>query len=354
MSLPLAEARYQRVAYVIGIAAIVTLLAWFALMMDARRLSPPEASGPVLPGFSASVGDATLITIQTKDAIYRIARTDRGWALRDKGDYPVRRERLAQFADGLAGLHYVRPMTRDPDKLERLGLGDPKKGGEGVLVQVQDAKGALLANLVLGIEPRGLYVRKPDDTQSWAVKGELPPLKDPAAWLDLAPITLDPARIARVDVAPPEGPSYAVKRETRTQRDFALDRPFQDFIVLTPVGLNAVGASVAQLAPIDVAAAPAITGALRARVVTRTFDGLVIESELHQIGTRYWVKLIARGENEEAMKEAAAINARAGPWAYGLTELSFRDFAPPLGLIARSRAAALPAPAPAAPPAPAP
>jgi hypothetical protein len=243
-------------------------------------------------------------------------------------------------------------MTRDPDKFDRLGLGDPKKGGEGVLVQVQNAQGALLANLILGIEPRGLYARDPNKEQTWAIKGELPPLKDPAAWLDLAPIALDRSRIARVDVAPPAGAAYAVKRESMASRDFTVDKPFDRYIVLTPEGINAVGAGIATLAPADVAAAPAITGVLQARTITRTFDGLVIESELHFDKGRHWLKLVARGENPRAVEEAAAINARAAAWAYGMTEMSFRDFAPPLWLLVRSPTAPPPRPPePTAPPA---
>jgi hypothetical protein len=347
MSAELADERYRRVGWALLGAAILTVLALVATTMDARRLKPPEAVGAVLPGFDKTAGEANLIVIQSKDATYRIARTSAGWALRDKGDYPVRRERLAQFTAGLAGLKYVRPMTRDPAKLDRLGLGDPTKGGEGVLVQVQNAQGAYLANLVLGIEPRGLYVRDPSKEQSWAVKGELPPLKDAAAWLDLAPIAIDKGRIARVDIAPPAGPGFAVKRDPGV-RDFHIERPFDRLLVLSPEGVNAAGESIAVFAPVDVAAAPAINGAIRARIIVRTFDGLVIEGEIYEIGARHWLKLVARGDNPAALAEAQSINTRAAPWAYGLSDMTYRDFAPPLGMIARTPQAAI-APAPVAP-----
>jgi len=351
MSAERAEARYRRVGWTILLAGVVTLLAWIAITIDADSLKRPRGSGPVVPGFAKTVANATLIVIQTRDATYRIARTDRGWALRDKGNYPVRRERLNQFAQGIAGLQYVRPMTRDFAKLDRLGLGDPAKGGEGVLVQVQNAQGAFLANLVLGIEPRGVYVRDPTKAQTWAVKGDLPPLKDPAAWLDLAPIAVDKTRIARVDVAPQSGPAFAVVRDEIGARDFHLAKPFDRYLVLTPAGVNAVGESIALLAPVDVAGAPAIGGVARARTIARTFDGLVIESELYEDRGRRWLKLVARGETPAAAAEAQAINVRAAAWAYGLSEADFRDFAPPLALVARSPTAPIgAAPAPPAPP----
>ena len=39
-----------------------------------------------------------------------IARGQRGWSLPDKSDFPVQRERLAQFTDGLAGIFTKRKL----------------------------------------------------------------------------------------------------------------------------------------------------------------------------------------------------------------------------------------------------
>ncbi len=334
MSAPLALER-RRVASV-ALAAVAALAALSAVVtgFDAAHLKPPGAAGAVLPGFAAAAANAEAITIATKDSTYRIARTQRGWALSDRGDYPVARERLAQFAEGLASLTYVRPMTRDPAKFDRLGLGDPAKGGEGVLVQVQNAQGALLANLMLGITPAGIYMRQTDGAQTWALKGELPPLKDPAQWLELTPLTIDPARITRVAVQPAEGPAYVLVRVEGTS-DFALEAPYDRYLVLTPDGLNAAGRAFAFLKPNDVAAAPAIASLPTARVAMRTADGLVIDGELHQQGARHWLKLVARGDTPGASQDAQLINSRAAAWAYGLTALDYLNFAPPLTLLAR-------------------
>lgn len=325
--------RWIMLALVAGaLLAIVSALvnAW-----DLDRLKPPQAAGRVLPGFEKAAGAAEAITIATKDADYHIVRTDRGWVLRDRGDYPVQRERLAQFTQGLATLMYVRPMTHDPAKLDRIGLGDPAKGGEGVAVQVQNGQGALLANLVIGMTPTGVYARQPDKSQAWAVKGDLPPMKDPAQWLDLAPLTIDPSQIVRVTIQPASGPAYVLVRK-RTGGDFSLEAPFDNFLVLTPDGLNAAGAAFANLKPVDVAGAPAVQGPPAARVTALTSGGVSIEGELFALGERYWLKLVARGDTSAAQTAAQAINARAAAWAYGLSALDYADFAPPLSMLARA------------------
>ncbi len=150
MSAPLALERRRMATLALAATAALAVVAALVIELDAARLKPPHAEGAVLPDFAKSAGAAEAITIATKDATYRIVRTQHGWTLPDRGDYPVARERLAQFTDGLASLSFVRPMARDPAKFDRLGLGDPAKGGDGVSVQVQNAQGALLANLMLG------------------------------------------------------------------------------------------------------------------------------------------------------------------------------------------------------------
>jgi hypothetical protein len=346
MSEALAAERRRRAGWILAGAGGLALLSWIVTSLDLDRLKPPSAAGLVLPDFAKSAASASTITITTKQTTYHIARTERGWALRDRGDFPVPRDRLAEFTSGLESLSYLRPMTRDPGKLDRLGLGDPAKGGEGVLVQVQNAQGALLANLLLGIEPTGLYMRAPDKAQAWAVKGDLPPLKDPAAWLDLAPLSIDRQRIARVLVEPASGPSYALARDGADARDFEFEKPYDKYLVLTPAGVDAAGAAFAALRPVDVAGAPAIAGAARARVTMRTFDGLVIVGELFEQGGVHWLKLVARSESPAAAAEAQAINAKAAPWAYALSELDDQDIAPPLSALARAPGA----PQPGAPP----
>jgi hypothetical protein len=331
---PHANERRRMATLALALGAVLAIISAAVTAFDLDRLKPPTAAGPVLPGFSKAVGAAQAITIATKDAAYHIVRTDRGWVLRDRGDYPVQRDRLAQFTQGLATLSYVRPMTRDPNKLDRLGLGDPAQGGDGILVQVQNAQGALLANLLLGMSPSGAYMRAPDKDQAWAVKGDLPPLKDPAQWLDLAPLSIDVSRIIRATVIPPVGPAYALNRGENG--DFVLDKPFDRLLVVSPEGVNTTAQAFATLKPIDVAGAPAITGAAGARATMRTANGLLIEGELIGQGGRHWLKLVARGETPEAQAEAQAINARAAAWAYGLSDLDYADFAPPLSALARA------------------
>jgi hypothetical protein len=341
MTTELALGRARRAGWIVGLAAALVAVAFVTIAIQMRGRDAEAVAGPVLPTFAERVQNAEKISVVTRDARYEIHRTQKGWALKDRGNFPVRREALAQFTDGLRSLAYVRAMTRDPERHERLGLGDPLKGGSGILVQVEDSQGARLADLIIGQQPGGeLFVRKPGDNQTWRVRGALPPLRDPAKWLDLQPLTLDNARIAGAAVEPAVGPSYVVGRPDK-DGSFALAAPYNTLPVVSPGGLGDAAVSVAQLEPLDVLPAAAVPGPPKARTHMRTFDGLLIEAELfEEANGKFWIKLVARAENPAKEAEAAEINARVAPWAYGLTEAQYRDAAPLLSTLAHPPGAA--------------
>jgi hypothetical protein len=334
MTTELAQARARRATWIVGLAAVLAITASVTVAIQSRSRDAEAVTGQVLPEFAARSRDAAKITIASSTARYEIQRTQKGWALKDRGNYPVRREVLGQFTEGLRSLAFVRPMTRDPERHERLGLGDPLKGGSGVLVQVEDSQGARLADLIIGEAPGGqLFLRRPGDDQTWQVRGTLPRLKDASAWLDLAPIQMDAARIASAQVEPSAGPVYAVQRATDAQA-FALAAPHDKLVVLAPGLVAEAALKIAQLEPVDVRPAAAVAGPPKARTHVRTFDGLLLEGELFEDGGKFWIKIVARAEKPEKEAEAIEINARVAPWAYGLNEAQYQDAAPLLSTLA--------------------
>ena len=284
----------------------------------------------MLPDLEESISGAQRIMVTSAEATYRIERTQQGWALRDRDDYPVSSARLAQLTDGLESLRYVRRMTSDASKHERLGVIDPRQRGRGILLQVEDGNGALIVNLILGVETGGMYVRRPDDDQTWAVQGELPPLRDAAAWLELRPISLDPQRLARVEIMPAEGRAYILAR-TSAEEPWRIASPALGALAQTTVAATAE--RLTQLSPVDVRTAPAIQGTPRARVRAHTFDGIIIDAEIIPSDDRLWVKMVARANAPELEAAAVALNTPASDWAYALSESEADTLAPPLSAL---------------------
>lgn len=334
MTTDLAERRKGRALTLFLIAGALAAMAAVTIAIESRSLRSDSMSGPVVPGLSETIGGAQRIIVTSADASYRIERTQRGWAMRDRGDYPVLSSRLAQLTEGLRDLRFARRMTSDASKHERLGVGDPREGGRGVLVQIEDGRGALLVNLILGVEPSGLYVRRPDDDQTWSAQGDLPPLRDVGSWLDLRPIDMDADRLARVEIVPATGRAYILGRDS-AQQPWRIASPA--LATLAQASVTAAAERITDLSPVDVQPAPAIQGAAAARVRATTFDGVLIDAELIPSDGRLWLKLVARSATAAPTPEqdaaALEINNRVAAWAYALRDMEAEAFAPPLATL---------------------
>jgi len=343
MTTELAERRKHRALGLALLAGAFAAIAAITVAIDARSSRPNTASGPVVPGLEESIGRAQRIIVTSTEASYRIERTQRGWAMQDRGNFPVNAAALARLTEGLQSLQYVRRMTSDPSKHERLGVGDPREGGRGVLVQVEDGSRALLVDLILGIEPNGsgMYVRRTGQDQVWSARGELPPLRSIASWLELQPLALDPATLARVEIVPPASRPYTLAREAQGQ-DFQIVLPAR-LAAVAQSSVNNVGERITALTPTDVMEAPAIQGAPRARVRAITFDGVLIDGELIDSDGKTWIKLVARAQTPEQEPAALEINNRSAAWAYALSSLDVDTLVAPLSTLVPS---ATPAPPP--------
>lgn len=330
----LAERRRNRLLTLFIAAGALVAVAAVTTAISLRSVSSQAVSGPVVPGLADTISGGTRILITSAEASYRIERAERGeqavWVMRDRGDFPVQPARLAQLTEGLQNLRFTRRMTSDPGKHARLGVDDPRQGGRGILVQIEDGRGALLVNLILGVEPSGLYVRRPDNDQTWAADGELPPLRDVAAWLELRPLDMGPEQLARVEISPPEGRAYVLARES-AETPWRIATPA--LASPTQSSIDAAAEAITALTPIDVQPAPAIQGAPRARVRATTFDGVVIDAELIDSDGGQWLKLVARSDAPEREQAALAINNRVAAWAYRLRDQEAGVLAAPLASL---------------------
>ena len=122
MSQPMDRQRLRRLGLTGGAALILFVLAVTAGWMQASRGWTPDVSGPVLPEWGQSVGLAQSIRIDSATDEFELERTEQGWVMPSRDNYPVRPDQLAQLDRLLAGLTYAGARTADPDKHARLGL----------------------------------------------------------------------------------------------------------------------------------------------------------------------------------------------------------------------------------------
>ncbi len=293
MSAVAARAR-QRVLLAMGGAALL------AVALAAIALAPPsappvrkEVGQPVAPNFAAKADAATVIKVTTSEESYSLVRGASGWSEPEKGGYPVAASRIVQLTHAISGMTFAAPMTRDDKKFDRIGLGDPNRGGTGALLEIDDASGAVLFKRLVGYRDGRSYVREPDDLQAWAVTADnMPPLQRGARWLDLDIVDIAADAIAGVDVKPVGRAAYRLTPQDASGARFALAPPYDKRPLAASFAPSLPGQALTHFLPLDVARADSLRDPrLVADHVTQTISGLVVTVHAFKVGDQGWVTL---------------------------------------------------------------
>ncbi len=298
-----------------------------------------------LPGFADTRSEVQEIRFTMADDAYTLARSATGWTLKEAGNYPVRSDRLSELATGLETLALDVKRTRDPYKLDKIGLGDPANGGNGVLVELFGPDGALNDALLVGRKGETIYVREPDDTQTYRAIGNLPPFYNRRAWLDLDIIDMDQAAISSVRLIDQVGQSLYLRRTPGTDaRSFRPAPPNEGDRLISRLAASTTALAASRIVPLNAKPASELTTPVVARHITETFDGLEVDLRAFREPDGLFVTLRAV-EAGEGARRAQAINEKAEGWAFELSEYDWQDFTPPLNtLVERAPGPALPGP----------
>jgi hypothetical protein len=347
--------RTLAVLVVLGIAALAGGWYWGAARSPDQSAAT-DAGRPMFPALGGKLDQAASVVLRHGAITLRIVRnpTTKTWGLAERGFYPVDVGKLRGLLMGLSDLRLIERRTAEPAELSRLGLEDPTgRDATSTLIEVLDAAGKPLAALVAGHSrlrtagnlPAQVYVRRPDQTQTWLAEGRLDLDADPLTWLDRDVMDIKPDRIASVSVTTPAGHLLL----TRAGAALALAEP-AEHPRLDAQHLRDVEHALDLLTLEDVrpdATAPAGT-ALGSAVFT-TKDGLAITATCGKAADDLWVRFTAAATSG-AGAEAAALNARLAGWSYRLGDWKQAALVPTIGdLTATPPASPAPAQAQSAP-----
>lgn len=333
-----AGAMRRRTLIILGVAASASaLLGAASFIPPGEELPRAEVGQRVLPAFESKASLVSLIMVTTNEEAYHLVKNDDGWVMPEKGNYPVSPARIRELTDALSFITYARPMTHDEKKFDRIGLGDPTTGGTGALLEVGDGSGTNFAKLLAGYRDGRSYLRRPDDLQAWVVgNGVLPPLQRAVRWLDLNVAPLRADEIAGADIRPAQGPAYSLT--ANADGGFSLAPPYDTRPLIAALAPSVAAEALTRFAPTDVARAADIAiGAPVAEHITRTKSGVFIVTRSWKKDERGWITVSAAttdAATPQAIEQANAINTRAAPWAFALTELDWGSFSTPLAAIA--------------------
>ncbi|WP_043339727.1 DUF4340 domain-containing protein [Belnapia moabensis] len=321
----------RRTLLLLGGGAIVTVGAALLLTPQVlqEEVAPPAAS-LAFPGLAPRLAEAARIEIRKQESVLTLLRQGEAWVLPEKGNYPVRPERVRELLVGLTELRLVEPRTADPGQHDRLGVEDPARpGSTGLLLRVLAAGGQPIAELVIGRRrvrtqgnvPESAYVRRPAESQAWLAEGRLPADADAQLWLDRDIANIAADRIRRVTIRRAGEPELVLARGDEAEAKLRLEQPI-DPRPLDDVSLDEVGRSFEFLTFLDVKPTAESPGTALGETRFDLIDGLAVTVAPRHDGETVWIGLAAEGPGSEPL------NARWRNWIYQVGVWKEKAFIP--------------------------
>lgn len=330
------QQRTFRIRIMGAVAGALVLIALASELLGGTATPRGDLQGePVLPGFAQTRAEASQIRITLADETYTLFAAPGGWRLEGSDGYPIRADRLSELAGGLETLVWDAPRTRDPAKMNAIGLGDPREGGNGALVEVIGPEGEVSAALLTGRKDEHIYVRRPGEMQAYKVTGSLPPLYTAEAWLDLDIIDLNADAVSAVRLIDASGASLFLQRTIgASDRAFRPAPPQEDYELVNRLVTTGPALALTRFQPVGVKPASSLKTRPIGRHITQTHDGLEVDVRPYREADGHFVTLRAIEAGEGAHR-GGAINERANGWAFQISEVDWMDFTPAIESIAR-------------------
>ncbi|MDP6515164.1 MAG: DUF4340 domain-containing protein [Alphaproteobacteria bacterium] len=345
----------------IGLAAItvvVTVAAVVAVQQRESAIRPQAGGGPLFVDLGDKINAVAKIAITTADGGFTIARDGDTWGVVEKSGYPALFDKVKATILGLAEMRGLATKTDDAARYAEIGLADPgAEEGAARRLALLDDGGAELAAILLGDSGRGggnrIYVRRPDDPQSWLAAADLDIGASALDWIDRTVLRITHDRVNRVVITQPDGGALIVGRKDRAEPRFSIADIPDGMKVSSASMINGLGGAIGFVTAEDVIAAADLPAAEEGATTARfeTFDGLVVTVSSTTHDGALWAQIEAafdpaivvseesstagEGEGEgaavaktepetdpaaAASAEAEALNARHAGWAYALQE----------------------------------
>ncbi|MEM7016529.1 MAG: DUF4340 domain-containing protein [Pseudomonadota bacterium] len=288
-------------AKVLTIFAVITLLVvGAAIYLSGEDAAISEETGNTLlfPELKNVASDISEIQIQTKDDVITLARDGDNWGIQEKQGYPAKTENISKLLTGMAYLETREAKTSNAELYSKLGVEDVSAAdAQSVLVRLKKDEDAVAALLVGNNRPsRGgnsleqeVYVRKPDEEQSWLAAGSLSVDKAPMNWLEKEIVNVASARVRSVLIEHADGGKVDIFKDAESDSEYQLRDVPEDSKLKAAYELNSIAGTLGFLNLDDVAKAEGIDFTKDPLTATfETFDGLKIKlTSVEQDGKRY-------------------------------------------------------------------
>lgn len=303
--------------------AVMVALAIVALATGGAKVNQAGADERALPALAGKLDEVASVEVKRAGLDLTFVRDGENWLVAQKGDYPADAGKVRRVVLGLADMTLVEPKTDKPGLYSRLEVDDPGKG-KSTLITIKDKSGADIARLIVGKHAYdrlgegndGVYVRKPDDPQSWLARGSLDFADDMPNWLARRIVDIPDSKVAKVVLTQPDGAALTLSR-AKPDAKFAIENPPKDakYKNDTALGEPAMALETLDLEDVLPSAKLPVPNKGFTTAAYTTFDGLIIDVTLFQHDNKNWLTVAASGSGKAAA-QAKNIDSRVGRWVY--------------------------------------
>ncbi len=336
--------------YLSVLTIVAGVLLGIALLSAPNKSVHKEAElGKLFPDFADKMAEVSTVNIRSASGEINVQQLDKKWVLTEKDSYPIQVEKIKALLLALSDLEKIEAATSKAELYTRVNVEDvTAKEAKSVQVTAKNASGQSLLSIIIGMSKpakgdstrREIFVRIPDDKQSWRVLGALSIDRTAIDWLDTILVDDNADDIQAVDI-----------KNAAESIQFAKPAKGSEFeLAALPVGatlkkeanLNLIAALTSNLTFDDVLKAEKVDfNATPIQATFKRFDGVNIEMTVVKKEKLYYAKFAAsftapaketktdaKPEElkaaEEAIKKSQefveTFNAKVKGWAYAVPD----------------------------------
>ena len=313
---------------IIAVATLVAAVAAAASIGGRSVGNDATVGGAVFPGLIDRVNDVATIMLEHNGGAFTMQRRGGAWSMNESDGYAVDAGKAKKMIVELADLKLAEAKTRQKARYGKLQLEGPsEKDSQARRVRLFDAKGAVMAEAILGrrrydmpgLRSEGVYLRKPDDPQTWLAAGAVSVATVAREWLQRTIIDIPEDQVKSVELVHPDGERLRVTKDDPKAAHFTLHDIPDGKRLKYETDPDNIAAVIEKLELEDARKADKIAFD-DDKTITGTFvtgGGLTVTVKMTKADGKDWIRISSvASAGSPSVELARQVNARAEGWAF--------------------------------------
>ncbi len=202
-----------------------------AIFVNLRAPQSQKAKPSFFPGLSEQIETVSHISIKGYASAINLSRVNNVWVIDEFDGYPALLDKVKSTVLGAADLKMNAAKTALPRLYHRLGVEGPEvEDTSSLLLTIENTEKNKLVDIIIG-KPRrssasqntpGLYVRRPNEEQSYLVDGVIDISAIKTDWIERTLFDIPAEAIQSVRIDHPDGDTFTLFKKEKGQELFEL------------------------------------------------------------------------------------------------------------------------------------